>query len=283
MFDADAAGQRAALRGIDVAFNAALGVDVAVLPKGEDPDSYIRRHGADAMRRILSSGIGIVEYRIESERTRFPGGRLDFLAQERLVKEFGELAQKIDDPTRREAFLAGVSSLLELDISVVRQTLKLVSPAKVRKEAPIQREILSKQAEFIRVLLESPDYVKRARVSVVPEDFDHAVLREMYDALLERTADGFWPTTPQEIGTTPDQIEHWSRLMTHAVDPENCDRIFEDGLRAFAQNRRQAPQIRKLIAQAERAGDSATARELTERLAETLRLDKKEPTSSPER
>lgn len=277
MFDADAAGQRAALRGIDIAFNAALGVDIAVLPKGEDPDSYIRIHGVDAMRRILASGMGIVEYRIESERARVPGGRLDFLAQEKLVKEFGELAQKIDDPTRREAFLANVSSLLELDISVIRQTLKLAPPPKVTKETQVHREILSKHSEFVRVLLESPEYVKRARTAVVPDDFDHPVLRDMYETLLERTADGFWPTTPQELGESAETIEHWSRLMTHAVDPESCERVFEDGLRAFAQRRRQAPEIRKLIAQAERVGDKATADRLTAELSKAMRLDNKEP------
>jgi DNA primase len=277
MFDADAAGQRAALRGIDIAFNAALGVDVAVLPKGEDPDSFIRRQGVDALRRILVVSTGIAEYRIESERAKSPGGRLDFLAQEKLIKEFGELAQKLDDVTRREAFLTEVAALLEIDTKIVRQALKMAPAPRPVKGAPAQREILSPQAEFLRVLLESPDYVRRARITIVPEDFDHAVIRGMYETLLERTADGSWPAAPQELGTTPEEIERWSRLMTHSVDPASCERALEDGLSAFAQLRRPAPQIRKLIAQAERVGDSGTATKLTVELSEALRLDKTEP------
>lgn len=277
MFDADAAGQRAALRGIDIAFNAALGVDIAVLPKGEDPDSYIRNHGVDSMRRILAAGMGIVEYRIESERARVPGGRLDFLAQEKLVKEFGELAQKIDDPTRREAFLANVSSLLELDISVIRQTLKLAPPPKVTKETQVHREILSKHAEFLRILLESPEYVSRARTTIVPEDLEHPALRKMYEELLERTADGRWPTTPQELTTDSEGIERWSRLMAHAVDPERIETVFKNYLEANALDKRPYPRIGKLIAQAERVGDKETADRLTAELSKAMRLDNKEP------
>jgi len=277
MFDADAAGQRAALRGIDIAFNAALGVDVAVLPKGEDPDSYIRKHGADGLRKILASATGIAEYRIESERARVPGGRLDFLAQEKLIKEFGELAQKIDDPTRREAFLSNVASLLELDIAIIRQTLKLTPPPKAKKEAQAHREILSKHAEFLRILLESPAYVARARTVIVPDDFDHAALRSMYETLLERTADGGWPTTPQELADDPENIDRWSRLMAHPIDPQSIDTVFENYLEANALEKRPYPRIGKLIAQAERVGDKETADRLTLELSKAMRLDKKVP------
>jgi DNA primase len=277
MFDADAAGQRAALRGIDIAYNAALGVDIAVLPKGEDPDSLIRKQGGEALRRVLNAAVGIVEYRVENERAKAPGGRLDFLAQEKLIKEFGELAAKLADPTRREAFLAEVAATVGVEMSVVRQALKLApAPRPPKAEAP-PRELLSGHAGFLRLLLESPDYVARARVAVLADDFDHPLLRAMYQALLDKTADGSWPTTPQELGATSEEVEHWSRLMTHGVDPATRDRAFEDGLRDFAQRRRPAPQLRQLIAQAERAGETAKARELTEKLADELRLDKTEP------
>lgn len=283
MFDADAAGQRAALRGIDIAFNAALGVDVAVLPKGEDPDSFIRNHGVDAMRRILSSGMGIVEYRIESERARVPGGRLDFLAQEKLIKEFSELAQKIDDATRRAAFLSQVRHLLEVDEAAFRSVVAH-SPQPPKPSRPPQettRDVLvHKPSLLLRILLESPEYVKRARVRVLPDDFENLQLRSMYEKLLTKTADGFWPTTPQELGDSPAEIENWSRLLAYAVDPETIGTTLDDALAEIAHKHRPVPEIKRLIEQAERIGDTDKAKELVEQLAEALRFDKKGPSST---
>lgn len=283
MFDADAAGQRAALRGIDVAFNAALGVDVAVLPKGEDPDSFIRNQGVDAMRRILSAGMGIVEYRIESERARVPGGRLDFLAQERLIKEFSELGQKIDDATRRAAFLLQVRHLLDVDEAAFRSVMAH-SPQPPKPNRPPQettRDVLvHKPSLLLRILLESPEYVKRARVRVLPDDFENPQLRTMYERLLAKTAEGFWPTTPQELGDSPAEIENWSRLLAYAVDPETIDSTLNGALAEIAHKHRPVPEIKRLIEQAERIGDTDKAKELVEQLAEALRFDKKEPSSA---
>lgn len=284
MFDADAAGQRAALRGIDIAFNAALGVDVAVLPKGEDPDSYIRKHGADGMRKILASATGIAEYRIESERARVPGGRLDFLAQEKLIKEFGELSIKIDDAIRRAAFLSEVKLLLGVDESTFRATLgkesRVSAPVRPKSDAP-KEMLVDKPSLLLRVLLESPEYVRRARVMVLPDDFEHPFLRLMYEKLLGKTADGAWPTTPNELGDTPEEIEKWSRLLSYPLDPGTIDQILTDALREIAHDHRSTPQIKKLIEQAERIGDRQTALRLGEEYARSMRLDKKEPSGTP--
>ncbi len=283
MFDADAAGQRAALRGIDIAFNAALGVDVAVLPKGEDPDSFIRQHGVEALRRIIAGATGIAEYRIESERAKAPGGKLDFLAQEKLIKEFGELAGKIEDGIRRSTFLSEVRSLLGVDESAFRTAVgkeaSTTTPRQRRPEAP-KETLVDKPSLLLRILLESPEYVRRARVMVLPDDFEHASLRSMYEKLLAKTADGSWPTTPQELSDTPEEVERWSKLLSYSVDPDTIDKMLTDALAAIAHDHRSTPQIKRLIEQAERIGDRETALQLGEEYARSMRLDKKEPSGT---
>lgn len=52
LYDADAAGIAAALRGIDMAV-AHLDVRIALLPPGEDPDSFVQKMGAEAFRNYL--------------------------------------------------------------------------------------------------------------------------------------------------------------------------------------------------------------------------------------
>ena len=64
-FDADDAGQKAMLRGLEgvlPALKDGVGVSFLSLPDGDDPDSYIRQHGAAAFERLLSAARPLGDY-----------------------------------------------------------------------------------------------------------------------------------------------------------------------------------------------------------------------------
>lgn len=55
LYDGDAAGIKASLRGIDMLLEEGLEIKVALLPDGEDPDSYARNHGGEEMVAFLNA------------------------------------------------------------------------------------------------------------------------------------------------------------------------------------------------------------------------------------
>ena len=55
LYDGDAAGIRAALRGLDLALEEDMEVRVVILPDGEDPDSYVQKAGAPAFREYVKA------------------------------------------------------------------------------------------------------------------------------------------------------------------------------------------------------------------------------------
>lgn len=54
LYDGDAAGIKASIRGIDMLLEEGLTVKVVLFPDGEDPDSYARKHGGEKLKRFLS-------------------------------------------------------------------------------------------------------------------------------------------------------------------------------------------------------------------------------------
>ena len=56
MYDGDSAGIHAALRGINLFLAEGLNVKVVLLPDGEDPDSYARKHTLEEMQKFISEG-----------------------------------------------------------------------------------------------------------------------------------------------------------------------------------------------------------------------------------
>lgn len=64
VFDSDTAGQDAAIRTAGLFMEAGLAVRVASLPDKEDPDSFIRKHGADAFREVVKNAESAVAFQI---------------------------------------------------------------------------------------------------------------------------------------------------------------------------------------------------------------------------
>ena len=55
LFDGDAAGLRAAMRGVDIILEAGMQVSICTFPDGEDPDSFVRNHQPNEVKQFLEN------------------------------------------------------------------------------------------------------------------------------------------------------------------------------------------------------------------------------------
>jgi DNA primase len=65
LYDGDRAGLKATFRAGDELLRVGASVRVVTLPDGDDPDSFVRRHGKDAMERQLGQAIDVFERKIQ--------------------------------------------------------------------------------------------------------------------------------------------------------------------------------------------------------------------------
>lgn len=62
VYDADSAGSKAALRGVDLILASDLDVRVASLPEGEDPDSFIHGKGGEAFSALVDRSVSFIDF-----------------------------------------------------------------------------------------------------------------------------------------------------------------------------------------------------------------------------
>jgi DNA primase len=84
-YDSDSAGEAATWRGLNILQSTGCLVQVADLPEGSDPDSYIREHGAKAFIQLIDSAKPLIEYRLQQLKKRYDlasdKGRIDYIEE----------------------------------------------------------------------------------------------------------------------------------------------------------------------------------------------------------
>jgi DNA primase len=65
MYDSDAPGQKATFRAADVLLSKGLEVRVVTLPEGEDPDTFARTHGKDAVEKLLEQSMDVFDRKVQ--------------------------------------------------------------------------------------------------------------------------------------------------------------------------------------------------------------------------
>lgn len=65
-YDADTAGQKATLRGLKILKDNGLEVKVLKVPRGKDPDEFVRKNGREAFEELIRNAMPLVDYRIKS-------------------------------------------------------------------------------------------------------------------------------------------------------------------------------------------------------------------------
>lgn len=73
-YDADAAGRKAALRGIEILRKEGLGVKVLHVTDGKDPDDFVKMYGKDAYLDLVGKALPYAAYKLESAKQRYELG-----------------------------------------------------------------------------------------------------------------------------------------------------------------------------------------------------------------
>jgi len=135
IYDGDAAGVKAALRGLDMALEEGLNVQLVLIPDKEDPDSYVNKVGPDAFREFVQSDKkDFVLFQLEVQLKEVGG---DLNKKNSLVNQIAETLSKINKPedfTKLQEYVRKCASLLRIDETGLTQLVNKFKRDKIVKE-----------------------------------------------------------------------------------------------------------------------------------------------------
>ena len=187
VYDGDAAGIRAALRGIGLLTNAGLTVRAMAVPDGKDPDDYIKAHGTEAFCDLVEGSLDFVTFYV-----RMSQDRLDTIeGRTTLAREIFAILAGVNDELRREEYLKLVAQELRLHEWTCRTEFsKFVREQAGRTphpEAPSVRPQTVNQddQDFVAALLNDQELLNQAREALKPLPLPAGPLNDVLQALFD--------------------------------------------------------------------------------------------------
>ena len=190
-FDGDKAGRNAVIRALDPLLAAGLAIRVASIPPPDDPDSWIRAHGAESFQALLNRAQGIFDFYLQglcSENdTASDRGRLVVL------RSMGEAVHKTANAVLIDTYAQRTAQRLGVDVQSVRAEFRkqaaAAQPRFERSEEEPPLEELASQAKperpgvnelwLLKYVFLSSDLQNFAAVHLEPEWVPNPVVQRI--------------------------------------------------------------------------------------------------------
>ncbi len=273
-YDADQAGRKAALRGIDVLGGQDCRVKVLHVTDGKDPDEFIKQHGREAFLELTEKALPMIEYKLDALKQNLnlttEEGKIAFM------KKAAEVLRTLS-PIEADIYIKKLAKELKIAEGAIRMEIlgnnstgekKIFRSHEPEKETE-QEEISQLELTLIKTLLLSPTFVeelldkqeimesRRARKVLnimfelygLNEDFDSADIMDRLD---------------------PEESQKLTRELDKIIIAGNEDKVFAECIRKWKADKLLAKekQLIDRLSLADEDSGVESIKELTEELME---------------
>lgn len=279
-FDADPAGQKAALRGLDILHEQGCRVTIVTIPQSKDPDEFIKTKGHKAFLELVQKADTLLEYKLkmlleEKDIQTIPG-------KIQIVQALLPDIQKVQSPVTRQAFIQMISEKLAFPETAIhaemRKSFSSVkpTPATVKKQSDIGSAAEKAQKILLRLTVDKPEVIPEIEKWGGSELFSIRILKEIYENhyLLQQAGHNIKANDLLNLLNDDESRQFLTGLLLEETLPEEeWERVTKDCLallRVELLNRR-ITEKSALMSQCEKQGEVSRSREIMSQIQELVR------------
>jgi DNA primase len=263
LYDSDSAGIKAAYRACGMLYNTAVRPQVALLPKGYDPDKFVREMGPDRLAQIVEGSMDIIDLVDTFVKGDFSSQPLSI--QSRIINALTDIIKPIENRATRKVLLDKMHERLHLDIRTINRITEEYRVPRPDDSAGIEGKI-KPEKEFISLLLAHPELINKCG-EVSSKLFVNENNARIFELICElydkgdgvRIADLFDRMESDEQRRLLSEI---AIINNETVDIERLLRGYLEKFQTIARDRRRE-ELKSLIVEAENKSDRDRLIELT--------------------
>ena len=159
LFDGDAAGMRAAVRGIDLILEAGMNVKVVTFPDGDDPDSFAKKTSNDDLKIYLQeNAIDFIQFKANLIMNE---AKNDPIKKAEAIRDMVNSIAKISDRIKREIYIQECSRIMDISEEVLYNTLAQIS----KKELTEANKKFTEEKKVFEVLRNN-DILQHTKIDI---------------------------------------------------------------------------------------------------------------------
>ena len=179
VFDGDDAGYKAAARSLPLFLEIGLVPRVVPLPKGEDPDSFVRSHGSDALCKMIDGADTLFEWIIDDTVAKY-GTKTD--GKVKAMEELKPFFAMVKNPVEVASYKKRLASRLGMDESVIVQALK--GNMGIKKTVTIGTGSASAERLLLELMLTYPETVEKIYADARSARLNDESYQTVFDLIL---------------------------------------------------------------------------------------------------
>lgn len=193
LFDGDAAGLRASLRGIDLILEEGMNVKVCSFPDGEDPDSFAKKYNFEQVTHYLEANSkDFIQFKAS---LLMADAKNDPVKKADLIREIVVSISKVPDRIQREVYVQECSRIMDISEQVLVSTL-----AQLIQKETVETEKKGKQDQKSFQVVKEENAVNTTRKVDIQNEIERKIIEilllygnaeeEFEDVLLRNNEEG---------------------------------------------------------------------------------------------
>ena len=223
LFDGDSAGKNAALKHAHLLLLHPLESYILNLPDGEDPDTFMLKHGKKGLEDLLEHKVPALDYLVQQTIKNYPDtiqGRMQGL------EELLPTLHQIKDPKRQQITLVTIGERMKIPPEMLSREIKRKTNKNLHSErendtllcSPNTSTISQDEQWLLQSLLRNGQLWPRVREHLKPEEFSTPRFHQLYAKLLLLPDESFQSFDPLKFEKTdPELFESVMLLLSQEI------------------------------------------------------------------
>lgn len=245
VYDADAAGQLATLRSLDLFLEEEIHIKVVNLPKGFDPDLFVRKFGIVKLQDLVDSALDIFDYKLNVLTNLYDLTKVN--QKTTIALEMLSMLKRVKNEILKSEYLKLLAEKISIDQnSLLKELGKMkLDTANNYTQANIEintnKSYPKSERMLIKLILEDTNITKGIKEFINPTDLQDKRLEKILE-LVFRLYDSYAQIKPNQIISYLDDencinlISELTSEETLICEAENRDNIIEDCIKRIRLN-----------------------------------------------
>lgn len=271
VYDADQAGEMAALRGLDLLLEEGMSVKVVTLDKGHDPDSFIRKFGPRGFHEAIKKAKSLFRYKLDLLTEKFDKEDTDAKAE--IVKEMLSTIHRVRNSVVKAEYIKNLSQELAIKEEAVWEELRRMKKGVKKYE---RREPITEKREpikiplaekiLVKLMIEDSNVVDAVKDNLQPFDFKNPDVRHLVETLFTLNTDGNSMDVTRLINCMEDKVSPHviSFIVNEDIEIRDKERNVADCIKTIKREQKEdrLKDIQNRLVVAQKKGYEDEARDL---------------------